>query len=193
MNDKPYLTSKDVAKKLRVSTVTVRQWAQKGMLSAETTPGGHRRFSHHEVQRFAQSHNITLLRSDDRFRILIVDDNSDMAICLCEMLLAISNNIDVETAQDGFDAGRQVSSFKPHVVMLDLKMPGMDGFEVCRLLKSNPETCSIRIIAMTGFPTPETEKRIQGLGAEMCLSKPFTQVEMLEAVGLIEQAIAYSN
>ena len=193
MNEKPYLTSKDVAKKLRVSTVTVRQWAQKGMLSADITPGGHRRFSHHEVQRFAQSHNITLLRSDNRFRILIVDDNSDMATCLREMLLAISSNIDVETAGDGFEAGRLVSDFSPHVVMLDLKMPGMDGFEVCRLLKSKSETHSIRIIAMTGFPTSETVKRIEDLGAEMCLSKPFTQEEMLGAVGLIEQAIACSN
>jgi len=63
-------------------------------------------------------------------------------------------------------------------------MPGMDGFEVCKQLKEDPRTRAIRIIAMTGYPTPENMERIVNLGAEVCIQKPFTNQVLLDTIGI---------
>lgn len=63
-------------------------------------------------------------------------------------------------------------------------MPGIDGYEVCKLIKSDPFTRHIRVIAITGFHTEENITRIMGAGAEACLQKPINRHELLETVGL---------
>lgn len=186
MNEKPFLTSNDVAKLLRVSPVTVRQWAQKGLLQAECTPGGHRRFVKGEVERFAGEHGISLHDPDAVLRILIVDDDKHIAEYLSELLSGAEEQLKIATAYDGFDAGRQVHSLRPHVMLLDLMMPGMDGFEVCRTLKQDETTKSTRIIAMTGFPSPENIERILDAGAEACLSKPLDSAAVFNAIGITD-------
>lgn len=182
---KPYFTPTEVADRLMVSPITVRQWAQKKLLKAETTPGGHRRFLRHDVERFARERGLTLQPPDDgSLRILVVDDDRLMAESLSELFKAASEDVEVEVAYDGFDAGRKVLLFEPHVVLLDLVMEGMDGFEVCARLKSDPATKAVRVIAMTGCQTLENSQRIFDAGAEACLSKPFDPDEMLLAVGI---------
>ena len=87
------------------------------------------------------------------------------------------------TARDGFEAGRLVWTFRPNVVLLDLRMPGMDGFQVCRTIKADPETSVTAILAMTGFHTPDTEAKILECGALRCFAKP---VEPGELAGVID-------
>lgn len=182
---KPYFTPTEVARMLMVSPITVRQWAQKELLRAETTPGGHRRFLRHDVERFARERGLTLQLPDDgSLRILVVDNDRLMVESLSELLKAASENVEVEVAYDGFDAGRQILRFEPHVVLLDLVMEGMDGFQVCSRIKSDPTTKAVRVIAMTGYQAPETSRRIFDAGAEACLSKPFDPDEMLLAIGI---------
>jgi len=57
-------------------------------------------------------------------------------------------------------------------VLLDLRMPGLDGFQVCRTIKADPETSSTIVVAMTGYFSPETESRVLGCGAVRCFAKP---------------------
>ena len=193
MLNKPYLTSNEVASLLRVSPVTIRQWAQKGMISAEFTPGGHRRFMVDEIKRFASQHRISLSGDnsapdvpDGDLRVLIVDDDEHISRYLAELLARIgkAHGVDLQTrvANDGFDAGTKVFRFQPHAVLLDLMMPAMDGFEVCHILKEDPVTRPIRIIAMTAFATDENIERITAAGAEMCLSKPIDQTMLMDAL-----------
>lgn len=185
IKQKTYLTPTEVADKFMVSPVTVRQWAAKGQLKAHMTPGGHRRFMCKEVERFAREHGFTVEDIDDReLRILIVDDDEHLARYVVELFMHSSDGILVETAKDGFEAGRKTLSFRPHVMLLDLMMPGMDGFELCRVLKDDPETKDIRIIAMTGYPTQENIDIVLAAGAEKCLSKPIEAKLLMEAVGL---------
>ena len=75
-------------------------------------------------------------------------------------------------AADGFEAGRLTATFRPDVVLLDLRMPGRDGFQVCRTIKADPATSHTLVIAMTGFYSPETEARILECGAVRCFAKP---------------------
>lgn len=168
-----------------VSPVTVRQWAQKGWINAETTAGGHRRFLMPEVERFARERGLNLqFPANQNLSILIVDDNVELAGYLSELLGNLDRPIDIELASDGFEAGRKVESFKPDIVLLDLMMPGLDGFEVCKRLKAEPSTLAIRIIAMTGFYSQENIDRIIQAGAEICLAKPFKSEVLLDAIGL---------
>ncbi len=177
-----YMTPNQVAERLLVSPVTVRQWAQKGLLKAETTPGGHRRFARSEVERFARERGIA--SESSVAKILIVDDSPPFTEFLAKLLQKLPYPVDITIAHDGFDAGRQVMSVVPDVVLMDLKMPGMDGYAVCEQLKSDPRTRHIRVIAMTGYYTPESARRIMAVGAEACLSKPFDNNVLLELIGM---------
>ena len=182
---KQYLTPNEVAELLMVSPVTVRQWAQKGEITAMTTPGGHRRFLHDDLLRFAEQRGLTLkIPGGSSTRILVVEDDVAFAGYLVELLTTATAALDVELANDGFEAGRKVQTFLPHVVLLDLMMPGLDGFDVCRRLKSDPSTRASRVVAMTGFWSPENELRILSAGAEVCLAKPFDKERLFRAVGL---------
>jgi len=178
-----YMTPNEVAELLRVSPVTIRQWAQKNWIKATTTAGGHRRFLRQDVEEFARQRGMEL-SSDGPTRVLVVDDNRSFARYLADLLASQSLEIKTETAHDGFDAGRKVLQFDPAIVLLDLKMPGMDGFSVCQQLKDDEATKHIRIIAMTGYYTPENELKILKAGAEACLAKPFDKVVLFDAMAL---------
>ena len=95
------------------------------------------------------------------------------------------------TAADGFEAGRLVATFRPDVVLLDLRMPGLDGFQVCRTIKGDSETAATVVIAMTGYHTVETEARIVECGAVRCLSKPIEPSAVAAVIdAVLEQAAA---
>jgi CheY-like chemotaxis protein len=77
------------------------------------------------------------------------------------------------------------------VVLLDLRMPGLDGFQVCRTIKGDSETASTVVIAMTGYHTLETEARIVECGAVRCLSKPIEPSAVAAAIDVaLGQAVA---
>jgi len=178
-NDKkPYLTPSEVATLLMISPITVRAWAQKGLLPSETTPGGHRRFLRESVEQFAKQCKTASQHSD--LRILIVDDDKQVAGLLVEWLTGLDEPFIVNSATDGFEAGSKVHNFEPDIILLDLMMPKLDGFAVCRQIKANPDTRAIRIIAMTGHMSPENEQRIIEAGAEVCIPKPVDIKFLLE-------------
>lgn len=186
---KSYLTPNQVAELLMVSPTAVRQWAEKGELNALTTPGGHRRFLPGEVERFARTRGMTLNTGDGgALRVLVVDDDEQLSRYLVKLLGGFPEQLVTETANDGFAAGFKVKEFEPHVVLLDLMMPGLNGFEVCRQLKAGPNTKSIRVIAMTGYSSPENVEKILAAGAEICLPKPIDAQVLLEHLGLNQQA-----
>ncbi len=183
-HDRAYMTPNEVAELLMVSPVTVRQWAQKGWLKAVTTAGGHRRFMCEDVTAFARERGMTS-ESDSPLHVLVVDDNRSFARYLADLLGTLPEPVDVATAHDGFDAGRKIHLFTPDIVLLDLKMPGLDGFAVCQQIKEDANTCDIKVIAMTGYFTPENESKVLAAGADACLSKPFDKKILFEAMGVV--------
>ncbi|MGD9601234.1 MAG: response regulator [Gammaproteobacteria bacterium] len=182
---KAYLTSTEVANLLMVAPVTVRSWAQKGLLRARSTPGGHRRYLRHDVERFAAAHRLRLYTTtleDIATRVLVVDDDVAFAGYLAT-LLALHGAV-TETASNGFSAGRALLVFQPDVVLLDVRMPGMDGVEVCEAIKGDPITRDVRVIGLTGLASPENVARLLAAGAERCLAKPVPEAELLALLGL---------
>ncbi|GAA4870738.1 response regulator transcription factor [Paenibacillus vulneris] len=110
-------------------------------------------------------------------KILLVDDEPNI---LQFLELGLTNEgFEVETAQDGFAAITAARQFQPHIAILDVMMPGMDGFEVCRMLK---KTENIAVIMLTA--KEEVEDRVKGLtlGADDYMSKPFSFEELLARI-----------
>lgn len=189
---KTHLTPNEVAQLLMVNPVTVRQWAARGLLRSMATPGGHRRFLLGDVEEFARSRgSVPLANASGRpGRVLIVDDDTQVSRLVSDTIRAHAPDVTIEVANDGFEAGAKVEAFRPHALVLDLMMPGMDGFEVCKRLRARPTLNHIRIVAMTGEHTTENVSRILQAGANVCLAKPFDSEELLGALGLAELAHA---
>lgn len=176
-----YLTPNEVAGLLLVSPITVRQWAQKGLLEAQTTAGGHRRFAREEVERFARERGIDL--PNQGRRVLVVDDDRQLNNYLVALLQTSVDDVQVFSALDGFEAGRIVQEYKPEIVLLDIMMPGMNGVDVCRSIKADPATRHALVVAMTGHHTPELEHRVLDAGASVLLQKPFSREDLLSECG----------
>jgi CheY-like chemotaxis protein len=103
-------------------------------------------------------------------RVLIADDNSDAAESL-QMLLQMAGH-DVQIALDGLRALAAVESFRPHVAILDLAMPGMNGFDVARRVREFPWGREVVLVALTGWGQEEDRKRTADAGFDHHLTKP---------------------
>ncbi|BAZ44269.1 Cache sensor hybrid histidine kinase [Chondrocystis sp. NIES-4102] len=112
--------------------------------------------------------------------ILIVDDNHNNLEVLSETLTR--SGFQVAVAIDGETALEQIQYYKPELVLLDVMMPGMDGYQTCKQIKSNPDTFDIPIIFMTALS--DTEHKVRGftLGAVDYITKPFQREEVLARV-----------
>jgi two-component system alkaline phosphatase synthesis response regulator PhoP len=121
--------------------------------------------------------------SDTRQKILIVDDEMDALVSLKVALEAEGYNV-VE-AKDGHEAVDKVYSELPDVILLDLMIPGIDGFEVCRLLKSDEMYRHIPIIMLTA--RNEVDDKVEGieLGADDYVTKPFNLKELKARIKMI--------
>ena len=113
-------------------------------------------------------------------KILIVDDNQ----ANCELLEAYLSEIEceVEMAVDGAEALTKVESFQPDIVLLDIMMPKLSGFEVCERLKSNNDTKHIMILMVTALNELGDIERAVKSGTDDFLSKPVNKVELLKRV-----------
>jgi len=103
-------------------------------------------------------------------RILIVDDSRDGGESLAMLLRVLGAEISL--AHSGRQALELVDSFKPDVVLLDIGMPGMDGYEVARRIRSNPDNRHISLIALTGWGQDEDRRRSVAAGFDHHLVKP---------------------
>ncbi|UQA57193.1 response regulator [Polyangium aurulentum] len=107
---------------------------------------------------------------DGMLRVLVVDDNHDAADTLA-MLLEMMGH-DVKTANDGLEAIKVAKSELPQVVLLDIGMPGMNGYDVARKLREQPETRGVVLVAMTGWGQDEDRARSKEAGFDHHLVKP---------------------
>lgn len=174
------LSTSDVAKILGVAVGSVANWIDHSQLKAGRTPGGHRRVVVSDLLAFLQERNLPIpeVLRPSQPRILVVDDEQSVAHWIVEELRGEHPEWDVLEAHDGFTAGQIVGSCKPDVVILDLRMPGMDGFEVCRRIKADPQTRHAAVIAVTAFASDQNEQDIHKCGAQACLGKPL-EIDLL--------------
>ena len=108
---------------------------------------------------------------DGAQRVLVVDDNRDAAETL-SMLLEFMGSKEVKVANDGPAALAEMETFRPDVVLLDIGMPGMDGNEVARRIRQQPQFAATRLVALTGWGQDEDRRRTQESGFDHHLTKP---------------------
>jgi CheY-like chemotaxis protein/two-component sensor histidine kinase len=105
-----------------------------------------------------------------RRQILVVDDNADSAAALA-MLLKMSGN-ETHTGHDGLEAVEAAERLRPHVALLDIGLPKLDGYEACRRIRAQPWGKNIRLVALTGWGQEEDRRRSTEAGFDAHLVKP---------------------
>jgi len=167
-------TTSEIAGMLGVHQITISRWVNSGKLKSMFTLGGHRRIKEKDLVRFFRENDMPVPEDLDippeKVKVLVVDDDEPVLDVTAGSLRQRSD-FDVSVARDGFEAGRMVGEVNPDIVILDIRLPGVDGFSVCESIKKNyPET---RVIAITGFGSDEVQKKIMDAGADLYLEKPF--------------------
>lgn len=114
-------------------------------------------------------------------KILVVDDNAQNLELLIEYLQTI-DDVETSTAVDGIEALEMVQQVEPDLILLDIMMPRMSGFEVCRKLKSDPNTRDIPIIMVTALNELSDIERGVESGTDDFLSKPVNRLELITRV-----------
>jgi PleD family two-component response regulator len=110
-------------------------------------------------------------------RILIADDNQQNVELMEAYLMAI--DCEISTAYDGEQTLKAVESFKPDLILLDIMMPKLSGFEVCTKLRSNPATKNVLILMVTALNEASDFERGVAAGTDDFLTKPVNKIELL--------------
>ncbi|MCB9791833.1 MAG: response regulator [Alphaproteobacteria bacterium] len=181
-----YFTTYQVSKILGVSLPTVVNWVNSERLNAHRTPGGHRRISRSDLITFAREYNYPLSdeflsESGGKRRVLIVDDEQDFADMVKDYL-SMKGSFDVEVADSGFAAGYTVARFQPDLILMDIMMPDMDGFEVLRMLRAGRETHHVPVIACTAYRDARIERRILEDDFDGFVQKPLKLDELIRLI-----------
>ena len=115
------------------------------------------------------------------YRVLAVDDNLDAVHSLCMLLREMGHAVDY--AINGYVALDAARRFKPDVIILDLGLPGMTGFEVCTQIRRDPELCATKVLALTGYGDESYRRRAEEAGFDRFLVKPLDPNVLYELLG----------
>jgi CheY-like chemotaxis protein len=116
--------------------------------------------------------------------ILIVDDDASIRRLIATTLEDVSG-YRLEEAGDGAEAVDRARAARPQIVFLDIEMPGVNGIEACRRLRSEPGTADATIVMLTGETGAIAERSAQAAGADLFLTKPFSPLHLLQLVDRI--------
>ena len=118
--------------------------------------------------------------SSGKKTVLVVEDKASLSQML--QFLFLSKGLNVQIAFNGIEALEKVGGISPDLILLDIMMPQMDGFEVLERLKGNPDTAGIPVIMLTARKSREDMEKARHLGAVEYITKPFKAVEVVDKV-----------
>ena len=124
--------------------------------------------------------------SSTRRRILVVDDNRDAAASLVMMLSLLGH--DTRTAHDGHEAVELAEAFRPDVILLDIGLPKLNGYDVCRRIRQNPWGQGMIIVAATGWGQDEDRRRSHEAGFDHHMVKPVDPAALDEILASVNPA-----
>ncbi len=187
------LTVFKASKYCNVSPKTIINWIEAGHIKAYKTVGGHRRINITDLEDFMRKQGIPIPDAEldeGRRRILVVDDDPIIVETIVQALEEDEFDYEVISVSDGFEAGIQVNHFKPHLLILDIMMPDIKGYEVCKKIKTDDETKNTKIIVLSAYLDEDKFKQMKDNGADVCFSKPLPlsqlKAEVAQLLGLVE-------
>ena len=171
---KEVFTTGEVARICKVSQQTVIRCFDSGRLKGFRVPGSRfRRIPREALVSFMKENDIpsNQLESGKR-RVLIVDDD-DAIIEMFEELLGKDGRFEIKTASTGYEAGILTEQFRPDIILLDWKLPDINGSAVCRAIRSNAAYEHIKIIVISGVADPDEVDDLRSAGMDEFIRKPF--------------------
>ncbi len=175
----------DIADICHVTPATVGHWIEKGLLPTFTTGGGHRRVWSEDLVVFLKEHNIPIPDEVNALavvQVLIVDDEEQVRRVIRRWLSRYFPEMEIHEAADGFEAGHKVGQLTPSLVVLDLKLPGIDGLKVCKIIRSDERLKHTKVLTISGHDPDTSRKESLNAGADAFLGKPFEMAQLKEAV-----------
>ncbi|MDM7942378.1 MAG: response regulator [Hydrogenophaga sp.] len=176
------------AKLLGLSVGTIQGLVEKNELHAWKTQGGHRRISMQSIRDYQRQHGMTEASDKTRYlKVLVVEDDAAMLEVFKSTIDGWTLPVDCSLMSSAMEALIDIHTIKPDLLITDLKMPGVDGFELLRTLRANPAFSSMVLVAMTGLSAEEIAER-GGLPAQaVTIQKP---VDMRWLQGFLAALVA---
>lgn len=146
-------STRDAADRLGVSLRTVQLWSEAGLLRAWKTPGGHRRILTTSVDELLQRRGGEIARRahNGNFQVLVVEDEPDFRRLFELHLRSWELPLELQSVPSGFDALVRIGASRPDLLITDLRMQGIDGFEMLRALKSSGTISELEVIVVTAL------------------------------------------
>ncbi len=179
------LTVSQASKYCRVSPKTIINWIEAGHIKSYKTVGGHRRIKKEDLDRFLRERGMPVFEKtaeEAKKKILVVDDDKIIVETIVQSLEEDEYGYELISASDGFEAGIQVSHFKPDLIILDIMMPDINGYDVCKRIKTNPETRDTKIVVLSAYLDEESHRKMKEYGADACFSKPLPLPQLKQEV-----------
>lgn len=186
------LKPSEIAKYCDVHNRTVSRWIANGQLKGHKLPGrGNYRvvvsdfiqFLHNQQmpipERFVDEMPAERPISSKPKRILIIDDEAAVRNAVRRVLRTTQH--DIIAAEDGFQAGVKIIAEHPDLIILDLSMPGLDGYGVINFVRQRPELSNLKILVLSGLAPSDLAKSVD-IGADDALAKPFENQDLLNHV-----------
>ena len=173
------LTTGEIADYCGVNLRTVIRWIEKGYLPAYKLPGrGNNRVRLVDFLSFIDRHGMPMPEALRGYgnRVLVVEDDPPMAESIARVLRA--SGYEVRVALDGFQAGDALRAFLPALMTLDLRMPGLDGFQVLDYVRQDPELARLKVLILSALPEERLRQAVAA-GADDALAKPFDATELV--------------
>jgi excisionase family DNA binding protein len=185
------LTTGQVARICKVAPRTVSKWFDTGQLRGYRIPGSKdRRIPLQQLVRFMKAHGMPLDELETgQTRVLIVDPERDLT-SLLQQALAAANQFEVRVAESAFEAGAVTEQFHPHVILVSLDLPGIDGRVLARFFAARAELDGAKLIGTSPALTPADCQALFQQGFHQLLAKPFN---IRELTTTIEQALESSK
>lgn len=151
-----YCSTSEAARLLGVSVSLVQDMVESGRLRAWKTAGGHRRIERDSVAELLAAGSPGRGRT---LRLIAVDDDEAFLELLCEHIEDWGLPVTVSTCRNGYKALLEIADTRPDLVLLDLTMPNVDGFQIVRAVRSHPQVGSTDIVAVTGMTPAQIARR----------------------------------
>ena len=171
---KAVYTTGEAAEACNLSQQTIIRCFDSGQLEGFRVPGSRfRRIPRDKLIKFMEENDIPMDgMGDGRIRVLVVDDDPEIIELFIDVLES-DGRFEVATARTGYDAGLLTHKFGPDVVVLDYLLPDINGDQVCRTIRQDPDLSKTRILAISGMTNPAEIEAIKAAGADDFIKKPF--------------------
>jgi len=113
-------------------------------------------------------------------KVLYVEDNPTQRELMTHMLEL--EGLEIQLAENGAVGIEKAKSWQPNVILMDLRMPRMDGFETIQQIRAMPETMAIPVIVISAWTNTQNDKRALEMGANRCITKPYDLEELVAAI-----------